>query len=214
MSPRRRLTRLWVREAKRSQAIECRALPSSPRQNVAIGLSGDPVPPRIGNGAAVSRNSHRLRDAAASASARDRSCRTDGRPDTRARNRARRPRRTRCARRDVLRMIASEQRDVSRLEPRQHRRMKPGGLPAVRASAQPGPDGLASRPHAGPHEQRVASRHLHARLLLPRLEILDVDRRAGLQIRHALQARDIDQNSAREDAVLDVVNRVLRVADP
>ena len=34
-------------------------------QNVAIGLSGDPVPPGIGSGAAVSRNSHRLRDAAA-----------------------------------------------------------------------------------------------------------------------------------------------------
>ena len=30
-----------------------------------MGLSGDPVPPGIGNGAAVSRNSHRFRDAAA-----------------------------------------------------------------------------------------------------------------------------------------------------
>jgi hypothetical protein len=35
-------------------------------QNVAIGLSGEPVPPRMGIGAAVSRNSHRLRAAAAS----------------------------------------------------------------------------------------------------------------------------------------------------
>ncbi len=34
-----------------------------------MGLSGEPVPPRIGNGAAVSMNSQRLRDAAASASA-------------------------------------------------------------------------------------------------------------------------------------------------
>src|SRR5437667_4669577 len=35
-------------------------------QNVAIGLSGDPVPPLMGSGAAVSRNSQRLRAAAAS----------------------------------------------------------------------------------------------------------------------------------------------------
>ena len=35
-------------------------------QNVAIGFIGDPVPPLIGNGAAVSKNSHRFRAAAAS----------------------------------------------------------------------------------------------------------------------------------------------------
>src|SRR5437879_3549148 len=34
-------------------------------QNVAIGFIGDPVPPRIGSGAAVNKNSHRLRTAAA-----------------------------------------------------------------------------------------------------------------------------------------------------
>src|SRR5262249_56903608 len=38
-------------------------------QNVAIGLSGDPVPPLIGSGAAVKRNSQRLRAAAASLNA-------------------------------------------------------------------------------------------------------------------------------------------------
>jgi hypothetical protein len=38
-------------------------------QNVAMGFAGEPVPPRIGSGAAVSRKSQRLRSAAASASA-------------------------------------------------------------------------------------------------------------------------------------------------
>ena len=38
-------------------------------QNVAIGLSGDPVPPGTANGAAVNRNSHRPCAAAASATA-------------------------------------------------------------------------------------------------------------------------------------------------
>src|SRR5262245_8743523 len=41
-----------------------------PPQNVAMGFAGEPVPPRIGRGAAVSRNSQRLRAAAASPSAR------------------------------------------------------------------------------------------------------------------------------------------------
>lgn len=38
-------------------------------QNVAIGFTGEPVPPRIASGATVSRNSHRFRFCAASASA-------------------------------------------------------------------------------------------------------------------------------------------------
>ena len=38
-------------------------------QNVPIGFAGEPVPPRMGSGAAVSRNSHRFRAAAASPSA-------------------------------------------------------------------------------------------------------------------------------------------------
>src|SRR5438309_6335844 len=48
-------------ESKRARQFE-----NSLHQNVAIGLSGDPVPPLIGSGAAVTRNSQRLRAAAAS----------------------------------------------------------------------------------------------------------------------------------------------------
>ena len=40
-----------------------------PRQNVAIGFSGNPVPPSIGTGAAVSRNSQRFRRDATCATA-------------------------------------------------------------------------------------------------------------------------------------------------
>ena len=43
--------------------------PAPNSQNTAIGFSGDPVPPRIGSGAAISMNSQRLRSAAASPSA-------------------------------------------------------------------------------------------------------------------------------------------------
>jgi hypothetical protein len=42
---------------------------SSAPQNVAMGFAGEPVPPRMGSGAAVSRKSQRLRAAAAAASA-------------------------------------------------------------------------------------------------------------------------------------------------
>jgi 3-oxoadipate enol-lactonase len=52
-------------EAVRSPESSFRDRP----QNVAMGFAGEPVPPRIGSGAAVSRKSQRSRAAAASASA-------------------------------------------------------------------------------------------------------------------------------------------------
>ena len=87
--------------------------------------------------------------------------------------------------------------------------------PAIASPARPrshGPELLATRPDAGTDEQRIARGDLDAGLLLPGFEVLDVDRRARLQIRHALEPRNVDQDPAREDAVLDIEDRILRVA--
>ena len=55
-------------EQRNQRAGKCSFQPGL-HQNIARGFKGEPVPPRIGSGAAVSRNSHRLRAAAASARA-------------------------------------------------------------------------------------------------------------------------------------------------
>src|SRR5687768_6535818 len=105
-------------------------------------------------------------------------------------------------------MVAAEQRHVALAEPRDHGRVETCGPPALGAAPQPWPLSLAARPHAGTDEQRVTRSDLHAGALFPGLQVLDVDRRARLEERHALQPRDVDQHAAREDAVLEVVDRV------
>ena len=77
--------------------------------------------------------------------------------------------------------------------------------PARGARAERG----ATRPDAGSHEERIPRRHADARLLLPCLEILDVDRRSRFEIGHALQPWNVNEDAARDDAVLDVVDRIL-----
>src|SRR5207244_7099623 len=61
-------------------------------------------------------------------------------------------------------------------------------------------------------EQRVARRHPDARLLLPCLEIVDVDAVAGVARGAALQPAHVDEHAARDDAFLDVVETEFRAA--
>src|SRR3954451_11377907 len=86
--------------------------------------------------------------------------------------------------------------------------MQAGGvLPDV-----PGPELVAPRPAAGAQQHGVTGGNLDARLFLPRFEILDVERGARLEIGQVAQARDVDQDAARDDAVFQVLDAELRAA--
>ena len=89
--------------------------------------------------------------------------------------------------------------------------MQPGGSTARPAAPEPRALGGAARPDPGADEQGVAGGDPHPRLLLPRFQVLDVDRRPRLQVRHAPQPRDVDEDAARHDAALQVVDGVLLV---
>ena len=112
---------------------------------------------------------------------------------------------------DVGGVVAAHQRDVPFLEPRDYRGVQPRGPAPRPAAAQPRALGGATGPDAGADEQGVAGGDPHARVLLPRLEVLDVDRRPRLQVRHALQPGDVDEDAAGHDAALQVVDGVLLV---
>ncbi len=118
----------------------------------------------------------------------------------------------------VTRAIARQNRDVALLQPRHHGNMQSRqNFPGI-----PRTFGGAPSPAAGADEHRIAAPDLHAGLLFPRFNILDVDRRAGLHIRNSFEARNIDQDASRDNSVLisdDVVlhrslvgNRRLRVS--
>src|SRR5947209_14130506 len=109
-------------------------------------------------------------------------------------------------------MVAAEDGDVALLEPGDDRRIKPCRPAAFGAAAQPWTHGLPARPHAGAHEQRVAARYPDARLPFPCLQVLDIDRRTRLQIRNAFQPRNVEQDAARENPALEIVDGILRVA--
>src|SRR4030095_9148298 len=114
--------------------------------------------------------------------------------------------------RDILRMIAAEDGDIALLEPGDDGRIKPGRTRAFGAAAQPWADGLPASPHAGAHEQRIAGRDFHSGPSFPRLEVLDIDRRARLQIRKPFEPRNVEQDATRENSILEIVDGILRVA--
>ena len=154
------------------------------RQNSAIGLIGEPVPPRNGSGAAISRNSQRRRGRL--------------RPAPRGRRCPRRARRARRARSrgtpagDSSRAAAASHPAKPRLQGWRH------PLPQPRDDRCVGPRRRSPRLH-GPTASRPAHRPVRMNsaspgetftpaLLLPRLDILDVNPRAWLQIRRRLSA--------------------------
>src|SRR5687767_12185230 len=102
-------------------------------------------------------------------------------------------------------MVAAKYRDVPLLQPRNDRGMQAGRPAALGSTSEPGTLRVPPRPHARADKQCVARPDLHAGLLLPRLEILDIDRSARLEVGNALQPGNVNEDAAREDAVLDVV---------
>src|SRR5207249_3445810 len=89
------------------------------------------------------------------------------------------------------------------------RRVEPSILAG--APAHERPMLLAIRPDAGANEERVSRTDFHPGLFLPRLNVLDVNRRSRLEVLETLQARNVDKDAAGENAVLDVDQRVARV---
>ena len=108
-------------------------------------------------------------------------------------------------RRDAQRRFAAEKRHIAFLEPGKHRGIEPRRLLAH----VPRPELRPPLPAPGANEDGVSRRHPDTGLLLPGFEILDIHRRARLEVRHAFQARHIHQDSTREDAVLHVDDRPL-----
>src|SRR5262249_58950848 len=56
---------------------------------------------------------------------------------------------------------------------------------------------------------RIAWRHFHAGLLLPRFDVLAVHMRAGFQIGEIAQAWDVYQHAAGDNSILEVVDTEL-----
>ena len=110
--------------------------------------------------------------------------------------------------RHLLRAVAPQQRHVALPQPRDGARIEAGGL----LGEVPRPHLRAAYPPPRADEQRIACRDLHARLLFPRLQVLGINRRSRLQVFDSLQPRDVDQDAAGHDAVLEVVNRIPAVA--
>ena len=107
--------------------------------------------------------------------------------------------------RHVARRLPANQRDVARLEPRNHGVVETGRF----ATGVERTEGVLPSPPAPAQEERVAGSDPHAGLGFPRLEVLDEDSLAGLEIRHALEPGDVVQHAARHDPVLHRQDRVL-----
>src|SRR5262245_2483381 len=107
-------------------------------------------------------------------------------------------------------MVAAEDRDITLFEPRNDRRVEPGILAG--AAARIGSELLPIGPDTGADEKRVPRADLDPRLFFPGFNIFNVDWRSRLEIRHAFQARYVNEDPARQNAVLHVGDRVLRMA--
>src|SRR5881296_2125867 len=110
--------------------------------------------------------------------------------------------------RNILGVVGRQQGDVLLLQPRNHRRVEPGVFAARGSSPQIWPNFFPACPNAGTDEEGVTGLDLQSGLFQPRLDILDINWRARLEILHSFHQRDVDQNSTGENPILQVVNRV------
>src|SRR5215470_12110378 len=92
----------------------------------------------------------------------------------------------------VIDGVTPQQRHIARTQPRQHRRMQAGATLAVGPRAF----GRPLRPPPATNQQRVARTNANPGELLPGLEILDIDGRAGREPFDILEQRHVDENAA------------------
>src|SRR5713101_1550920 len=109
-------------------------------------------------------------------------------------------------------MVAAQDGDVPLLQPGDYRWVEPSRSAPFGSAAEPWSKRHPAGPHARAYEERIASRHLNPRFFLPCFQILHIDGGARFQVRDAFEARNVDQDAARKDAVLEVVNGVFCVA--
>src|SRR5207248_10398361 len=64
---------------------------------------------------------------------------------------------------------------------------------------------------SGANEHGITGRYLQSGLFQPRLDILDVDCSAGLEILDAFELRDVDEDATGEDSILEIVNGIFCV---
>src|SRR6516164_9363244 len=95
-------------------------------------------------------------------------------------------------------MVRRQDRNILLLQPGNHGWIESRVFSARRSAAQIRPDFLPAGPDAGSNEEGIARRYAETRLLHPRLDVFNIDRRARLEILHALHHRDVDQDAARE----------------
>ena len=103
---------------------------------------------------------------------------------------------------DVGADVGADDGDIAGLEPMGRGGMRAGALP----SDVPRADGRASRPASGPDETRVARADRHAGFSFPRIQIFRIDHGIWLEVVDPFQPRDVDQDTASEDPVLEPVD--------
>src|SRR5947209_19969373 len=100
-------------------------------------------------------------------------------------------------------MCRLQVRDILLLQPGNHRRIEAGVFAARRSAPQIGANFFPAGPHSGANEHSITGQYLQSGLFQPRLDILDVDRRARLEISDALELRDIDQDATSANSILE-----------
>ena len=103
-------------------------------------------------------------------------------------------------------MIRGQDRDILLLQPWNHRRIESCVLAALDSPPLVGTNFLAARPNPSANEYGIAGQNLQSSFFQPRFDIFDVDRGARLEIFHALELRDIDEDATGEDSILEIVN--------
>src|SRR5215510_4915530 len=102
-------------------------------------------------------------------------------------------------------MIRGQYRDVLLFEPGNHGSVESGIFAALGSSAQIWTGLLPACPHTGANEQSITRLDFQSSLFEPCLDVFNVDRSARFEIFHSLKLRDIDEDAASEDSILEVV---------
>src|SRR2546422_11619722 len=105
-------------------------------------------------------------------------------------------------------MIRRQERDILLLQPGNHRRIEAGVFAARRYAPQIGANFFPAGPHSGANEHSITGQYLQSGLFQPRLDILDVDRSARLEVFDAFELRDIDEDATSENPILEIVTPV------
>src|SRR3981081_3903451 len=101
---------------------------------------------------------------------------------------------------DVARAIAAEHSHVTRLEP-----LGAGSVQPRRVGGDwPWALRITSSPASGTNQHNIAAADFHTRFLLPRGQVFGIDGRTGREISNAFEARNVHEDSARKNPILEI----------